>query len=83
MTEKFDNRATKQKASSAPRGKVRPNHSNADRQPDGQSQWQRHYDHYRNLAQQAGNADSVTREQYWQHAEHYCRLMNGSAFQQT
>lgn len=54
---------------------------NQGRKPDadGHAQWQRRYEHYRNLALQAGNADPVTREQYWQHAEHFCRLMNGSA----
>jgi hypothetical protein len=44
-----------------------------------QSQWQRKYDHYCNLAQASHGDDTVTREQHWQHAEHYLRLMNGSA----
>lgn len=45
----------------------------------GQSQWQRNYEHYRNLAQANNGGDAVTCEQYWQHAEHFLRLMNGSA----
>jgi hypothetical protein len=44
-----------------------------------QNQWQRNYDHYCNLAQANNDGDAVTREQYWQHAEHFLRLMNGSA----
>jgi len=47
--------------------------------PNNQSQWQRKYDHYCDLAQAAGSNDAVTREGHWQHAEHYLRLMNGSA----
>jgi len=43
------------------------------------SQWQRKYDHYCELAQATGRDDAVTREGHWQHAEHYLRLMNGSA----
>jgi hypothetical protein len=46
---------------------------------NNQSQWQRKYDHYCNLAQATNGDDAVTREQHWQHAEHYLRLMNGSA----
>jgi hypothetical protein len=42
-------------------------------------QWQHKFDHYSNLAQAAYGNDAVTREQYWQHAEHFLRLMNGSA----
>jgi hypothetical protein len=43
------------------------------------SQWQQKYDHYCNLAQATNGEDAVTREQYWQHAEHFLRMMNGSA----
>ena len=51
------------------------------RQPptaDKSGQWQRSYDRYCELARNAGD-DFVTREHYWQHAEHYLRMMNGSA----
>jgi hypothetical protein len=44
-----------------------------------QSHWQRQYDHYCNLAQATNGDDAVTRERHWQHAEHYLRMMNGSA----
>jgi hypothetical protein len=47
--------------------------------PSNQSQWQRKYDHYCALAQATNGDDAVTREQHWQHAEHYLRMMNGSA----
>jgi len=47
--------------------------------PNNQSQWQRKYDHYCSLAQATNGDDAVAREQHWQHAEHYLRLMNGSA----
>jgi hypothetical protein len=44
-----------------------------------QSQWQRKYEHYCSLAQAANGDDDVARQQHWQHAEHYRRLLNGSA----
>jgi hypothetical protein len=44
-----------------------------------QSQLQQKYDHYCNLAQATNGGDAVTREQHWQHAEHFLRMMNGSA----
>jgi hypothetical protein len=47
--------------------------------PNTQSHWQRQYDHYCNLAQASNGDDAVTRERHWQHAEHYLRMMNGSA----
>jgi CspA family cold shock protein len=40
--------------------------------------WQRSYDRYCDLAQNASN-DAVMREHYWQHAEHFRRMMDGSA----
>ncbi|HXB51753.1 MAG TPA: DUF4167 domain-containing protein [Rhizomicrobium sp.] len=55
------------------------NQSPNNQSPNNQSQWQRKYDHYCELAQAAGRDDAVTREGHWQHAEHYLRLMNGSA----
>ena len=78
MNYKPNDRGAKQRASNAPSAKFRPN-SNTNQRADGAGHWQRRYEHYRNLAQQAGDADSVTREHYWQHAEHFYRLMNGSA----
>jgi cold shock protein len=42
------------------------------------SKWQRSYERYRELARNAVGADAVTRENYWQHAEHFYRMMNGS-----
>jgi Domain of unknown function (DUF4167) len=41
--------------------------------------WQRSYEHYRNLAVGAAGGDRVTSEQHWQHAEHFRRLINESA----
>jgi CspA family cold shock protein len=40
--------------------------------------WQRSYDRYCALAQNAVD-DRVARENYWQYAEHFLRMMNGSA----
>jgi hypothetical protein len=48
-------------------------------EPHAQSQWQRKYDHHRGLAQAANRDDAVTCEQHWQYAEHFLRLINGSA----
>ena len=44
-----------------------------------QSQWQHKYDQYCRLAQQANDGDDITREHYWQQAEHFLRLINGSS----
>jgi hypothetical protein len=41
--------------------------------------WQHSYDYYCQLARGPGTGDAVAREQHWQHAEHFCRLLNGSA----
>jgi CspA family cold shock protein len=41
-------------------------------------EWRRDYERYCDLAQNADN-DGVTREHYWQYAEHFLRMMNGSA----
>jgi hypothetical protein len=74
-------------ANSNGRNRPRPNFSrNTRRPPAGQqnasnnpSQWQQKYNYYCTLAQATGGDDAVTREQYWQHAEHFLRMMNGSA----
>jgi hypothetical protein len=58
--------------------KSKPRSKTHERQ-DASSQWQRRYENHRDLAQRAGDADSVTREHHWQHAEHFLRLINGSA----
>lgn len=58
---------------------TRPAHASQQYSPNNQTQWQRKYDNYCNLAQATNNDDAVTLEQYWQHAEHFLRLMNGSA----
>jgi hypothetical protein len=54
-------------------------HTGQQTAPNTQNQWQRKYDHYCNLAQATNGDDAVTREHHWQHAEHFLRLMNGSA----
>jgi CspA family cold shock protein len=46
--------------------------------PNQFSEWKRNYDRYSNLAQNTDN-DSVMREHYWQYAEHFLRMMNGSS----
>ena len=38
--------------------------------------WHRRHQHYVNLAENAGGADRVDRENYWQHAEHFFRLIS-------
>jgi CspA family cold shock protein len=45
---------------------------------DKSGELQRNYDRYCELARNAGD-DAVTRENYWQHAEHFLRMLNGSA----
>jgi len=46
--------------------------------PNKFGEWKRNYDRYSNLAQNSDN-DSVMREHYWQYAEHFLRMMNGSS----
>ena len=57
---------------------ARPQRPTQVRHPANQNQWQRNYDRYCQLAQSTAD-DAVMREHYWQHAEHFLRLMNGSA----
>src|ERR1700733_12826675 len=37
--------------------------------------WRQHYEHYRGLAESTRDLDRVSRESYWQHAEHFHRMM--------
>jgi cold shock protein len=46
--------------------------------PDNTHEWQRNYARYCDLAQNT-NDDAVARENYWQHAEHFLRMINGSS----
>ncbi len=46
---------------------------------DDLEHWRRRHQHYLNLAENAGNADRVDRENYWQHAEHFHRLIAAGA----
>jgi hypothetical protein len=57
----------------------RPAQAGAKTGSGNPGQWQQKYDHYCNLAQATNSNDAVTREGHWQHAEHFLRLMNGSA----
>jgi Domain of unknown function (DUF4167) len=73
--------------SSSSRNRSRSNFSRNARRPQANhqaasynhSQLQQKYDHYCTLAQATNGDDIVTREQHWQHAEHFLRMMNGSA----
>jgi hypothetical protein len=58
---------------------MRPTQAGQQTESHSQSQWQRKYDHYCNLAQATNGDDTVTREQHWQYAEHFLHLINGSA----
>jgi CspA family cold shock protein len=42
------------------------------------NEWQRSYDRFCDLARNS-NDDLVARENYWQYAEHFLRMMNGSS----
>ncbi len=63
----------------ASRQTQRPAQTSQSKDRTPQNQWQRNYEHYCQLAQSNTGGDAVTREQHWQHAEHFLRLMNGSA----
>ncbi len=73
------NNNTGNRSRSASRQTPRPAQTGQPNDRTPQSQWQRNYDHYCQFAQSNPGGDAVTREQYWQHAEHFLRLMNGSA----
>lgn len=47
--------------------------------PNRLGQWRQNYDHNKGLAESAGGADTVMRQSYWQHAEHFIRLINEAA----
>jgi Domain of unknown function (DUF4167) len=51
--------------------------------PSRFGQWRQNYERYKGLAESAGNADAVMRESYWQHAEHFIRLINEAAAAQA
>jgi cold shock protein len=48
------------------------------RSSDNTNEWQRSYTRYCDLAQNT-NGDAVARENCWQHAEHFLRMINGSS----
>jgi hypothetical protein len=54
-----------------PRGQARSPKAEAKR-PDRALE---RYEHYRSLAENARDVDRVTRENYWQHAEHFLRVL--------
>jgi len=58
----------------APRPPRSPAPSQAS--PNRIGQWRQTYERYKNLAESAGAGDEVTREGYWQHAEHYIRMIH-------
>jgi hypothetical protein len=46
---------------------------------DNEAHWQQRRQYYLDLAKGAGDADRVVRENYWQHAEHFHRLITEAA----
>jgi hypothetical protein len=46
-------------------------------------EWRQNYERYKSLAESAGRDDAITREGYWQHAEHFIRLINEAAATQA
>jgi hypothetical protein len=73
------NNNTRNRSRSISRQTLGPAQAGQPKDQIPQRQWQRNYDHYCQLAQSNNGGDTVSREQYWQHAEHFLRLMNGSA----
>ncbi|MEJ0042622.1 MAG: DUF4167 domain-containing protein [Rhizomicrobium sp.] len=53
--------------------------TNFQRSDNDQEHWKRRQQHYLSLAEGAGGADRVDRENYWQHAEHFHRLIAAAA----
>ena len=46
---------------------------------DELAHWRGRQQHYPTLAENAGNGDRVDRENYWQHAEHFHRMIAEAA----
>jgi Domain of unknown function (DUF4167) len=63
------------RAANAIPGAVTPSQASGNRP----GQWRQNYERYKGLAEGAGSSDAVTREGYWQHAEHFIRLINEAA----
>jgi enamine deaminase RidA (YjgF/YER057c/UK114 family) len=56
-----------------------PRHAKGPAAPAAQhpAQWRQSFERYKALAEEAGrSADDVARENYYQHAEHYLRLIH-------
>jgi len=53
--------------------------TNFQRSENDPEHWHRRHQFYLNLAEGTGNVDRVERENYWQHAEHFHRLIAGAA----
>lgn len=71
MTFKNDNRAARHPRRNSSQAPQRPQHQG------GQNNWQRNYERYQALAA-ASDSDPVARENYWQHAEHFYRMMHAA-----
>jgi hypothetical protein len=72
MTSNQRNNWSKRRGARAPNVSSLP----ATPTPNRLGQWRQNYERYKVLAESAGNTDSVTREGYWQNAEHFIRLIN-------
>jgi hypothetical protein len=72
MTYKNDNRARQQRRTPSQNQQRAP-----QQQGSGQNHWQRNYERYQALAA-ASDSDPVSRENYWQHAEHFYRMMHAA-----
>lgn len=54
--------------------------SNPKKPSGNPADWRRNFERYTALARNpSARDDDVTRENYYQHAEHYLRLMSGAA----
>ncbi len=56
-------------------GQTKSLKANNTRPELAQERWRQRYEHYRGLAESARDVDRSTRENYWQHAEHYFRMI--------
>jgi hypothetical protein len=79
MTDTSNHRRSKWRGHNNSSGHKNTDPGAGQRHPSKVADWQRNYDHYCELARNQTSGDLVTRERYWQHAEHFCRLMNGSS----
>ncbi len=78
MASNQTNRSSRWRGPRAPKARPAPI-APSQASPNRLGQWRQNYERYKSLAESTDGSDAVTREGYWQHAEHFIRLINEAA----